>query len=192
MSCYGWERGEVQLPAAEFSRFKKDLISRLSARQETLLEKANSLHARIKSDKIKDVHEFLERQFKYEKFSSLEQDQIIKSLLKDKKVVKPKKVNFKLDKENLRFEDSDLTVYLKKETKTVVYSSDDNNHSIDDARESYLGRTVLNMLERVAYTNRTGGYLRKQNEYDVDAGVGASVTYTFGKYKNPKYRREIY
>lgn len=193
MSCYGWERGEVKLPAKEFSTFKKTLISNLELRQDKLLYYANQCYEQVKKLKPKNKKEFIENSLEYKSLSYSEKDQIINSLLKDNKVLKPKKKDFKLDKSKDVFENSDLTVVLNKKEKTVTYHTDDNNHSIDDARSSFLGETVLRLLSRVQYTSHTGGYLQTQTEYDVDAGCGARVSQTFGKYKtSDKFRKMLY
>lgn len=192
MSCYGWEHGEVKLPAAEYSKFKKNLLVKLLSRQEFLFNKAVFIYNRFKASNEKDLEKFCSLQLRHDSCSHHEKEQILNSLIKNNKPVKPKKLNFKLDKKSTSFEDSDLTVRINNETRTVEYCSDDNNHSIEDARESYLGRTVLNLLCQTNYTNQTGGYLKKQTEYDVDAGVGASITHTFGKYTKPQHRKSIY
>jgi hypothetical protein len=192
MSCYGWERGEVQLPAAEFTKFKKALIELLTQRNAKLLDVANSIYTKIKEQKVKEKREFVYTQLRNQSLSSTEEYTVMESLLsKDNKLTKPKKQSFKLDKENLRFHDSDLTVILKKETKTVVYSTDDNNHAVDDARATFLGRQTLSLLEQVKFTSHTGGYFQSRTEYDDEASA-ARITKTFGKYKNPKHMKSLY
>jgi hypothetical protein len=193
MSCYGWERGTVKLPAKEFTTFRKTLLERLELRQDKLLNIANDCYGQIKKLKPKNKQEFIHNALEYKNLSFSEQGQIKEAILKDNKVLKPKKKDFKLDKKKDGFENSDLTVVLNKKDKTVTYHTDDNNHSIDDARSCFLGETVLSLLNRVQYTSHTGGYLETQTEYDVDAGCGARVSQTFGKYKtSDKFKRMLY
>lgn len=193
MSVYGWERGTIKLPTKEFTSLKKELISRMEERMKTLHFISLVCYEEIRKVKPKNKEDFLETIRSYNQLSFHEQFQIQKSLLKDNKLKKPKKNDFLLDKKKLIFDDNELRVSLDQKTKNVHYSSDDGKDSIDYARESFLGKTILTLLDRVKFSTQTGGYLRTQTEYDVDSGTGARVSKTFGKYKtNKKLAKELY
>ena len=193
MSCYGWEKGEVKLPTKEWKSFKTNLISKLQYRQEELLGKANALYDQVKTQKPKDKAQFIRSQLTRDQssygrdnfeYSENEVDKIIAALLKENRLRKPKASDFKIKKTEVSFQDQEIDVRLDNKTKMVYYRSDDNNHSIDVARGTYLGKTIIILLQRVNYSNRTGGYFESQTEYDTDEGRGANVSERFGSYKN--------
>jgi hypothetical protein len=188
MSCYGWERGEVKLPIKAWKEFKTQLIARLQVRQNELLRSAETLYTKIKEQKPKNKLEFITQTLSSDHRSSLfshHEVRLIKSsLLKENRLIKPKTSLFKIKKNEINFSNDDLDVNLNDKTKTVRYDTDDNNHSIDRARETHLGKVILGCLNNVSYSSKTGGYLEQQTEYDVNNGTGARVTDRFGSYAN--------
>lgn len=200
------ERGEVKIPAKEFSVLAKSLVERMKTRQEQLFDKAVSIYNQIKTEKkgkrnfpiSQRINEILtpERsrysfsEPKYE-FDYTERWQISEALVKENKLVKPKKKDFALESKE-HFSSGELSVRLDKKTKTLHWHVSDNNHSVDEAHESYLGKETMRLLNRVKYTNRTGGYFEGTDEYQAEDGRGYSISHRFGKYADPKFIKKEY
>lgn len=208
MSCNGFEKGSVQLPTKEWKSFRDRLYEKYNYHLGCLYKKALRIHKEV-SELKKGKRNFpLERTINklIEKYcpdnlgisvNYFSQDKIKQSLFKDNKLVKPKKQDFKALKptKDLILEDSDLSIKIDNKTRTVYYTTDDNNHSVDYARNSFLGKAFFILLDRVKFTSKTGGYLKSETEYDEDENgfsTGPRVTSVYGKYKtSKKYRNEI-
>jgi hypothetical protein len=205
MSCYGWERGEVKVPVKEFSSLKKSIISAMQSRQETLFNKAINTYTQLKEEKKGKRNFPLTARLSgilwptsnqsFSRFQSSQRSeydhsecyQIQAALIKDNKLRKPTKKDFKLDS-NQRFTADELCVSIDSKTKTIHWSVADNNRSVEAAHESFLGRTVLQLLKRINYTSKTGGYFEGNDEYNRDESSGANyVTERFGRYANPQF-----
>jgi hypothetical protein len=209
MSNYQKERGEVKMPVGEFSKFAKALSASVQTRQYELFDKAVSIYNQIKLEKKgkrnfqvqSRIYEILSprdnrNSFSFGRSSAPEFDvqarwDIEHSLLKEGKLVKPKKKDFTLDSKE-RFESSELSVCLDKKTKTLLWRVDENNHSVDDAHESFLGKEVMKLLGRVKFTNRTGGVFRYNDEYRRDDGQGDEISHRFGRDADPKNIKKEY
>ena len=209
MSTNQWERGEVKMPTSEFSQLTKNLISAIKERQDELFVKATSVYSQIKlekkgkrdfnvSSRIDEIlyprdngNGFSWGRSSAPTFDHQERWDIQGSLLKNGKLVKPKKTDFTIDSKE-HFQSNELSVCLDKKTKTLHWRVGDNNHSVDDAHESFLGKTVMRILGRVKFTNRTGGVFEGTDEYRTDAGMGAEVSHRFGKYADPKHIKKEY
>lgn len=210
MSNYGEERGEVKLPVKEWKSFRDQIYQKYNYKLSELHEIATQVHKEM-SDKKKGKrginlnHLFSEviknhrlvRTTHYYSGWDFE-DMIKRSLINNNKLVKPKKKDFKPRKasQGETLHDDELTVRFDNKTKTVYYSTMDNNHTVDCGRESFLGTLVLYALDNVTYTSKTGGYFRATSEYNEDEfgnGGQSRVTMSFGKYKtNKKLARELY
>lgn len=195
MSCYGFETGEVKLPAKEWKGFRDSMYSRYNEKLQETYEKALSLHSEVskkmKGKSVQKKKEYLKNRLdriygcSLNHYAQLILNSIFPSL--DKKFLKPKKKNFAHKKaskgETLR--DDFLSVSFCNKTKTVFYEVKYNNHSIEYARESFLGRLFFKLINRVAFTSRTGGYLAAQTEYDQDEEgfyTSPRITERWGKY----------
>ena len=73
-----------------------------------------------------------------------------------------------------------LIVFVPDEKK-IVWRVEDNNHSVEDARSTTLGRTLFKALDRCAWTSRTGGYIVGSDEYVRDSGGGEQIKEVYGK-----------
>ena len=209
MSCYGWERGSVKLPVKEWKAARDRIFNAYNEKLAQCFEIANEIYNSVKTEKKGkrnfDVSSRVNT-LAYEKLKqrSTSRDhyrtefhfahEIMDALVKDKKLVKPKKADFKpaLASKGETLHDSDLSISFDNKTKTIEYRTDDNNHSKDAARESDLGKAFFWAMGRVNWTTKTGGYLREFDEYMSDEGHGARVSETWGKYAKPKALRQLH
>ncbi len=68
------------------------------------------------------------------------------------------------------------SVTFDHKNRTVTWSVQENNHAIDVARESFVGRLFFRTLSAVTWTRGTGGVIYGNNEYNRssdNAGVGS-------------------
>jgi hypothetical protein len=75
---------------------------------------------------------------------------------------------------------------------TAIWDVPENNHAVDQARESILGKTFFNLLDKVEWKRGTGGEIVGNNEYNREAdyaGGGANyVTGGFGPLGDPFWK----
>lgn len=77
----------------------------------------------------------------------------------------------------------DGTVTFNKEKKAVTWSVGENNHAIDHARESVIGKAFFDRLDQVRWTHGTGGTIVGNDEYNRDSDyVGGGGNYCTGAY----------
>jgi len=205
MSRNEWEHGEVKLSTKEFVAVRRDLIAFHNERQTRLFESAKSLYTRIKEhgkgkrnfdfeedfrtmvgtyeyrmtvDGASEIQDIL---FPYEKVEG-------KGYIRSRKPKAPKKSAFKMLKQNA---DSipvghEAGIGFNRVTRTIRWSTGENNHAVDTAHEHPTGREFFKRLSRVNWTRGTGGEFIGNDEYNEDAGReyagggGSYVTHRFG------------
>jgi hypothetical protein len=202
MSCYGEEIGYVKFPVKDWTWFKKNLYNTYNDRLDYMHQIALKIHSKVSEEKKgkrnydlrKNISEYLNKYLGEDKrwtSSYFWRDLVENSLIKDNKLKKPLKKHFKHKSasKSERLYDSDLYLTIDSKTKTIEYETNDNNHSIDVAESSYLGKLVFRLLNNINWTDKTGGYFKTKTEYDD--WNGPSISRTYGKYKKPKYYKQI-
>lgn len=210
MSNYGEENGEVKLPVKEWKTFRDNIYNSYNNKLKELYETALQIQKEMMDKKkgkrgvnlnqlfneVMDRHRLVNTTHDYDGWHF--RDMVERSIIQNGKMVKPKKKDFapKKASKGESLYDDELVVRFDNKTKTVRYSTDDNNHSVDRGRESFLGSMVLRALDRVTFTSKTGGYFKASSEYNEDEfgnGGQSSVSMTYGKYKtNKKLARSIH
>lgn len=75
----------------------------------------------------------------------------------------------------------ELFISIDPKTRRLTWSISENNHSVDRAHESYLGRALFGALNKINWTRGTGGVSYYSDEYMkeslIDGGDGASESY---------------
>ncbi|MDR5726272.1 MAG: hypothetical protein RB191_02265 [Terriglobia bacterium] len=61
-------------------------------------------------------------------------------------------------------------ILLDEVRHTVCWSVPENNRACQTARESYMGRTFFQILDRIAWKRNSGGRILGNDEYNQDAG----------------------
>lgn len=80
------------------------------------------------------------------------------------------------------FHGTGCSVRFDKDTKTVVWEVDENNHAVDHARASSLGKAFFARLDKVRWTHGTGGAIYGNNEYNREDRYDGGGNYCSGAY----------
>lgn len=89
----------------------------------------------------------------------------------------------------MEYFDDELQIIINKEMRTMVWDVSYNNHSIDQAENSYLGHYVLSFLQKkYKWRKSEGGRCYAQNEYNEPSG-GLSFT-SASRVFGPKGKRD--
>ena len=109
------------------------------------------------------------------------------------KPVRPLKKDFpKLTNKTTQIDNDDCTVVFNDKTHTVSWSVQENNHAVENARESILGQAFFSALRKIKWTRGSGGELVGNDEYNQDdCSSGGGANYTKAHYgpKGEKGRR---
>jgi hypothetical protein len=187
MSRYEWERGEFKLPAAEYRNLKKRIVNAANQYAEKVFEKTLELYEalspkgrRQREDwtKLSDViDEYLrvsepKDPAKQSRIAAIRHELLAidgwdaalraigtsprKPTKKHLSLFATTKTNeFRTDYAFLTFSDNNM----------VYWSVPENNHAVDHARKSWLGRAFFIGLDKVEWTGKTGGEIIGGDEY---------------------------
>lgn len=103
------------------------------------------------------------------------------------------------------FEGPECGVSINQERRTVSWRVERNNHAVDNAWDSALGKAFRQALSKIKWTRATGGVFRYSNEYAEDAALdygsnAVSISSAFGplgkqeqeiRYGLPSRRRAV-
>lgn len=197
MSCYEWEEGTIKLPSKDYARIKKAFITALNLEKMKEFEAANRFRDRVLAEgKGKRGFNYWDKMWYGCEAVGVNYDTISLMFAGRENGVgsKPKvltKKAFAFPKSNdVSFSFEDGGVHFNNKNKTVTWVVHENNHACDSARESAEGKILFNLLRNVKWTNRTGGTIVGNNEYNRDdhhaGGGGNYVVDTFGKDNNTR------
>jgi hypothetical protein len=204
MSRDDWERGTIALPARAWKGFRDAMAQAEKDRQTSLFALAQQLHALLVEAKKTakrgtfEVHRATEmlresglHHALFARIDELGGDYTVLQSLQSKKdrrtLVVPKKKDFpvvpasKLKRLSASYE-GHITFDATK--RQVTWYTGENNHAVEEARDSYHGRRFFALLARVDWTRGSGGVLVGNDEYNqerdgADEG-GNYITQTFG------------
>ncbi|PZT90131.1 MAG: hypothetical protein DI630_31405 [Gordonia sp. (in: high G+C Gram-positive bacteria)] len=190
MSCYEWESGTITLPAAEVSKMRAALNTAHLAqtkRVTALLNRvwpevkklpADQRNRKVSSWNFPNAHTLADG----ETWGDLE------SLFYASKGRKPTAEHWKSSlaapstNRTREWRCGEATVSL--EGRNLTWDVPDNNHAVDHARETWLGKALFTQLAKVKWTRGSGGYFVGNNEYNGDCGTpgagGNYITESFG------------
>lgn len=66
------------------------------------------------------------------------------------------------------FGDAEASVRINEKTRRLRWKVEENNHAVERAHDSLLGKTLFAHLAKVKWTRGTGGIVRYSSEYDTD------------------------
>lgn len=202
MSKYEWESGSIKLPTKAWKPVRDALVTAYNQQQDRLSELAQKVHARLVHmgwTPGHQLHHSMDAALRSEPEGRLllqrfqEEDHWLlgMALVKgdekgSRKLVKPTKSAFAhlavSKAESLTCGEASITFQHKQRSMTWAVS--DNNHAVDRARESWLGRAFFSILRSVEWTRGTGGTIcgnDENNRDQRDEGGGANyVTARFG------------
>ena len=200
MSHYGWERGTIKLPSAEFSRLRQELAAIDLSEKKRLFDASQDFWKSLTAKQRIDSNAHEQAWFAYDKahttrryrggmwggteeVSSLPSD-LADLILHNARRGKPARIL----KEQIEFPTNRTTQFrvgleavitFDKSTSSVEWGVSENNHAVQEAHDHYLGRKLFELLKTVKWTRGTGGYLYGNDEYsrDEDNGAGAGAHY---------------
>lgn len=190
MSCYEWERGTIALPAAEVTKMRtvlnaahREQMSRVTTLLNQVWPEAKKLPADQRQRKVSswhfpNAHDLAD----YETWGDLE------SLFYASKGRKPTAEHWKSSlaapstNRTREWRCGEATVSL--EGRNLTWNVPDNNHAVEHAHETWLGKALFAQLAKVKWTRGSGGYFVGNNEYNQDdsapGGGGNYISESFG------------
>lgn len=200
MSRYEWEKGEFKLPSAEWAKFKSSIREAVNKNNAELYEASLKLHtavsARLKGQRKPDIRGIAwEEMNKLRHFSDDEAYLIVDAVLETKwvgntsqtRVRKPQKKNFPQHGNNVTYVGTvGCSISFDNEKRIATWSVEENNHAVERARETAVGRALFKALGKVKWARGTYGRIWGNDEYNRDSGreyAGGGGSYekeTFG------------
>jgi hypothetical protein len=195
MSCYEWERGSVIIPSDQWVSVRKDIIIHFNERQTWRFEQAQKIYEVLaqsvkgmrQKNRVLTFQRVLKEEAHKREIPYSDRWRIEQSLKTDDwKVKRPKKKDFPhlVLSKNCTIGCGDLTVTLANERREVIWNVSENNHAVDDAAKSWLGKFVLGRLRQVQWRRGSGGRFTGNDEYnrddDSDGGGANYVTRRYG------------
>jgi hypothetical protein len=203
MSRREWERGELKVSGKEFVSIRRDMVAFVNQRQVRLYEKAQTCYQWLKNagkgkrgydyqlalaSFLSDdtYHEIFHVIFPYEKVLENGSGAAWKHSRKPKA---PKKKSFAPLKQNVERINvgREASIGFDRKTRTIHWSTGENNHAVDSAREHAIGREFFKRLSRVVWTRGTGGEIIGNDEYNEESGhdhAGSGGSYVTARYGN--------
>jgi hypothetical protein len=203
MSCNEWERGTITIPSKEWAGFRKGIIMAWNQHRLQILEKSRKAHDQVKAA-IKGKRGSKRVEALQEATRGLDYD--IRIMIvnehydreKKKYVVALAPYPKKKDAGTLPLsKDADIhlgdaSIYLRNDTRSVIWSVGENNHARDHAHEHWLAKELFHRLGSIKWTRGSGGTIVGNDEYNRDCdseGGGANyVTFRFGPKMKKKYQ----
>ena len=210
MSRNDWEKGDIVIPTAQWTGFKKALRDAYNRAQTQDFDLAQKLFEAVKLakkgernvdwakaveaefDKVERASRYRYDQPKYEfklsSFWDLRQILLVTEASTGKtKLRAPMKKSFApATGKTMDFPAGDGRIFLIDAKRIVQWHVSENNHAVDNARGSYMGRALFELLAKVTWTRGSGGALIGNDEYNRDAakeyagGGGSYICSAYG------------
>lgn len=191
MSCYEWESGTLTLPTAAVAPMRKALNAAHSKQMECVRMLLDRLWPELKklpADKRRHLDPY-SPQFRDLNITADDETRWgLHSLFYASDGRKPTAEHWK---KALAYPSTNRTSHwrcgeasISLEGRHLTWEVPDNNHAVDHARASWLGKALFDQLARVNWTRGSGGYFVGNNEYNQDSsepgGGGNYITATYG------------
>lgn len=193
MSCYNWEQGTIKIPAGEWARFRKEVLTKWNFRENVELERHQKLHAKLK-EAVKGKRGAKKQEAIKSFLRGLEAREYRSSFLvtrdwetrKYTVVTKaPKKKDFKIVpvSKSATLQGGDWSARFDNKTRTVEWYVPENNRAVEHAHEDPFVKFLFKRLGQIKWTRSTGGVIVGNDEYNQDnayeGGGGNYVTRRF-------------
>ncbi len=190
MSKYEWERGSIVIPADQWVAFRRGLIEAHNNEQLRLFEVAKRVLVTVKlagkGRRNYNWHEAIRTAA-----GDHDADAVLRMLgVVSDGVVKPrapKRKDLSINPTSrgctLIVNRGDAAIKLDDATRTVTWGVPENNHAVEYARSSTLGRALFTALARIDWKRGSGGTLVGNDEYNrCDDDEGGSANYVTARY----------
>jgi hypothetical protein len=207
MSRNDWEAGSLVIPSKEWAGFKRGLVAAYKDIVQAQFDSATKAHqflmakakGRRKITRIEwgdwmdslrldddQVREKVERVLDFGLLLSGKKSRPRRPMKKDFEFPNGKTTRFPAGWEG-------MISLSDNKSRTVHWSTGENNHAVEDARESAMGRAFFRLLNRITWTRGSGGKFVGNDEYNQDddyEGGGANyVTLSYGPEKKGRRSR---
>ena len=201
MSRYDWEEGKVVLPTKAF----KPVFDSIRQRQNALMDEAYQClvaayetimaenKAKVKSEEptlYDRVNHAVEKHHKKIR-SSFGTDDLfyaienaVTAMTEERKVpIKPQKQYLtKATTSTLRFRQYEACLTFDRKSHSLIWVVEENNHAVETARESWLGKALFKALRNVQWTRSTGGKFVGNDEYNDSHEEGGGANYVTARF----------
>jgi len=211
MSCYNWERGEIKLPAKEFSKFRRKIIEAHNSDQDRIFDLAQKAHAAVanaaKGKRGFDKQEYFEdelRLFGDDDDTGWQDKFAVSDLIfpyipleggintSKRKFAAPKKKDLKKlpVSKDCCLSCGEASIAFDSKRKVVIWSVPENNHAVEDSRSHPVAKLFFRLLDQVNWTRGSGGKIIGNDEYNRDSdyedGGGNYVTAEYPRKQQPR------
>lgn len=207
MSHSEWEEGEIKLSTADFPKMRKALVAFHNAQQDSLFALAQRLHTQLtqgtREERKQPLSDRLDRLLTAQRLDNGAWGRITGALVKRDSQTGKARLRAPLKKEfqhakssSLVFSNGEASVTFEPKTRRVHWHVSENNHAVDQAWESPLGRAFQRALGQMTWTRGTGGHFRYLDEHMRDedhhaAGRGSRISRRFGPLGDQAYEAQI-
>lgn len=202
MSRNEWEKGTIIIPTAQWAGFKKSIREACAAAElhdfNLAVKLVEAVKAKNKGKRNVDWKEELDREsdrtervsgywggtayaYPFKLLAGHSHYLLRERLLAlDEKSGKyklraPLKKDFcTINGKTTTFDAVDGTLFLDDKKHAASWSVSENNHAVDDARDSFVGSLFFKLLDKVQWGRNSGGAIIGNNEYNRDAGREAA------------------
>ena len=188
MSVYEYEGGKFKLPSQEYPKLRqalevavKDHKAKVFGHTQMFWKGLTPKQKSHPGEYQKAARNYADKTFTNFADDSLHdefQDKTDRVI--DRSAAKPRRVvQTDMDYPNNRttqFRIGEVSVRFDKDTSTVGYYVDENNHSVERSHDNPLRQKLFTQLEQMRWARDTGGVVRGNDEYN-DQGVYDVVAY---------------
>jgi hypothetical protein len=200
MSEYGWERGTITIPKNQWSAFRKGLLTSWNRHQDEMLEQAKRAFAAAKraSKGVRGPRRVAAQKAAVARSIGCGWDDTWNEPRRDQerfdemvgglfdvdgrhartKLHAPRRASFPkvpVTKDaTLQIPSASITFHNA--SHTVRWNVPENNHAVESARGDWFAKELFAALEQIKWVRGSGGEIVGNDEYNRDAGDGASYT----------------
>jgi len=201
MSCNQWEQGTLVLPVKAFNQVFDSIRQRqnalmdeayncLVAAHETILAENKAkvkpakpeLHFRIVDAVEKHRRKIRSRFGNFDLFNTVENAVIAMSHGRKVPIKPQKQYLSKATARTVHFQQEEACLTFDRKRHTLTWVVEENNHAVDRARESWLGRALFATLKDIQWTSSTGGKFVGNDEYNDSREEGGGANYVTARF----------
>ena len=199
MSRDDWEHGTIQLSTRAYAKFKAELAGAYNEQVRLEYDGLLKLHTEIAAQTKgkRGVNYAAACETAYTKlwdmlgltlFDSYDAAKYLITRVTPEsprpKLKSPKKGEMPVAKRDTAlYENSECSLTLDDANRTITWNVRENNHAVDHAHATWLGKKVFKLLNKVEWTRATGGVIYGNDEYnrgDRGDGGGNYITRAYG------------
>ena len=189
MSVYEYEGGTFRIPSQEYPKLRQTVEVAVKAHKTKTFEHTQAfwkgLTPKQKSHQgeyQKAARTYADKAFRdqygddslHDDFQDMTDGVIDRSTAKPRRVVQTD-MNYPTNR-TTQFRIGEVSVHFDKDTATVGYHVDENNHSVERSHDNPLRHKLFTQLEKMRWSRDTGGVVRGDDEYN-DQGAYDVVAY---------------